>query len=388
MGCSVKKMKIIYINGNRDIDINGYDGKATHVRGVIESFSTEHIVYYFTKNEKYVNSTSGRIYYYQSVEDIVKVVNSLQFDFAYERYCLHSYEGIEITQLLKIPIIMEFNFSFVYGNEKDKSIVDIEDAFECEKRVLLSSDYIVTVSDVLQDYLNKIGVRQSMIFPACVDPIIFKPEITKRNKIRNKYNLLDEIVVGFVGSFQKYHGLEIVIEVINKVHDSNIKKIIFMLVGDGKYYDEFKNEISTKNLEDYVVFTGRLDQDNVVNAIAAFDIAIMTTPQYEKDKYFWKYHGVPVKILEYMSMAKPTISPEIQTLKHIILHDINGYVVKIGDSEAFFNAIICLRDNVEKRDKIGRAARETIIAKYTWKRKTDAIITLAKNLINNKGAFN
>jgi glycosyltransferase involved in cell wall biosynthesis len=53
-------------------------------------------------------------------------------------------------------------------------------------------------------------------------------------------------------------------------------------------------------------------------------------------------------------------------------------LVKPGDVEALIEGMKVLIDDTEKRKRLGRAARNEVVAKYTWKEHTRKIIEKLK----------
>lgn len=379
-------MKIAYINGNKDIDVNGHDGKATHIRGVMENLSKKgHHIYYLTKNEKFKKTKSKNIFFFQTEKEVIDFLISKQIDFIYERYYLYSKEGKKAAKILKIPRILEFNYSYVYGGEKDQTITkeDKQKLFQEEKRNLTSANAIIAISKVLQDYLVKLGIGDSPICPVCVDPSRFNPNKFSREKVKKELGLANQIVVGFVGSFQDYHGLKTTIDSIKEIKKTK-RKIKFLFVGGGRNLDGFKEEIKKNGLEEQVLFTEVLYGEELIKAISAFDIAFMTTPAYKEDEYFKEYHGFPAKLLEYMIMGKPTIIPDTSVFKTLIRNNVNGILIHPDEPTALANTILLLASSNKARESMGKKGRETVLKEYTWDKKGNLILDIAKDILEKR----
>ena len=217
-------MKILYICGDRKINPYGSDGKAKHINSTIKEFRRQgHEVKLFSRGRNY-----------EEISDILKEVKPKTFQLIYERYCLYEKVGETISNILNIPRILEFNYSYIYGSEKDKSIKDKKNAFKIESETLKNADGIITVSKVLESYLKEIGVKIIKVAPVSVDKDEFDPKKFLREK-----KIYD---IGFIGSFQEYHGLEILAhgltEILKNRDDIKFsmpgKREVIRLKGTGK----------------------------------------------------------------------------------------------------------------------------------------------------------
>jgi len=97
---------------------------------------------------------------------------------------------------------------------------------------LKRADRIVTICEALRDDLHARGVPAAKLFqaPNGVDTDSFKPQEPDRALIA-KYNLQGQTVIGFIGSFYLYEGLEFLvdaaIELLSERHD-----IALLLAGE------------------------------------------------------------------------------------------------------------------------------------------------------------
>jgi len=102
------------------------------------------------------------------------------------------------------------------------------------------------------------------------DRFTFNPLI--RNQIRERYNLGESLVVGFVGRLRKQKNplflIDIFYEIVKRCPDSKL-----MLLGDGPLINEVKAKASNYGINNKIIFVG-----NVLNAneyYQAFDIYLM-----------------------------------------------------------------------------------------------------------------
>jgi glycosyltransferase involved in cell wall biosynthesis len=79
-----------------------------------------------------------------------------------------------------------------------------------------------------------------------------------------------------------------------------------------------------------------------------------------------------------MAMGKGIVASNLNQIGEVLKHDQTAWLVKPGDVEALIEGMKVLIDDTEKRKRLGRAARNEVVAKYTWKEHTRKIIEKLK----------
>lgn len=75
--------------------------------------------------------------------------------------------------------------------------------------------------------------------------------------------------------------------------------------------------------------------------------------------------GLPMSVLEAMARGLPVIATPVGGLPELIEDGVNGLLVPPSDPQALTRAILKLADDREGREALGRAARETILARHS-----------------------
>ena len=99
-------------------------------------------------------------------------------------------------------------------------------------------------------------------------------------KLKEKYNLKDEFIVGIVGRIEEDKGQYLAIEAIEKLCNNTELNIKAMIVGhtmDDNYLDSLKQKVKKLKLEDKIIFTGFTRQ--VDEHMQLFDVNILATPR-------------------------------------------------------------------------------------------------------------
>lgn len=204
--------------------------------------------------------------------------------------------------------------------------------------------------------------------------VLIKKGKIKRNKIFVIHNGIEipeklehiekeYIIVGSVGNLRKAKGYFNLIksaEIVVKKY----KNVRFYIVGDGELKDEILKKIEDKNLKEYFVLTGYAE--NVYDYLKIFDIFVLPS--------LWE--GCPVSLLESMSCGIPSIATNVGDVPYIIENGVNGFIVEKDDYEKIAEKIIYLIENKEKREEIGKRAREKIKRDFSVKEMVEKYLSI------------
>ena len=138
-------------------------------------------------------------------------------------------------------------------------------------------------------------------------------------------------------------------------------------VGDGPDRRSLEQQSSNLGLASDVTFEGAVNQDH----IRAF---------YERAGVFALAsfaEGIPIVLMEAMSMEVPCVSTWITGIPELIRNGIDGLLVAPGDAEALASAIAELMDDAELRRSLGVAGRLRVKDKFD----------LTRNLARLAGIF-
>jgi len=264
--------------------------------------------------------------------------------------------------------VLEVNAPLYYEQRKLGKLTFKRLARFSERWICSHSTWTVLVSNVMKDFLIQEGVpdERLVVIHNGIDPQKFHPGVSGK-AIRRKYGLEGKRVIGFVGWFRPWHGVEILLEVM---HEANLAKrgVRLLLVGDGPAYPGLLRYVEQYELRSAVVFTGPVRQEEVPEYIAAMDIAVQpSAPEY----------ACPMKIIEYMGMGKCIVAPDQPNIREIIENDVTGYLFKTGDKETLWQILTRLVDNPAKRGATGRKAFNSIFSRgFLWRSNADNIISI------------
>lgn len=159
--------------------------------------------------------------------------------------------------------------------------------------------------------------------------------------------------VGYVGRLVDQKGLmEFFIAIKEIGLDRNIG---ISIIGSGSEENKLIDFVN-KNLQSQnIKFLGF--KNNPYAWIKCFDFLILPS----------KYEGLPVIVLEAMSLRIPVLAMDVGSMKEVISNNINGWLVENGNYSEFVCRINQLINSKDSIRQIGQNAQKTIIEKYDIK---------------------
>lgn len=139
--------------------------------------------------------------------------------------------------------------------------------------------------------------------------------------------------ITFTGNIGYAQGLDILPKVAEQLKKENIN-VKFLVVGDGRYREEFETEIEKRNVSDMFELTGRKEPEEIPQILADSDAAFlsfMDNPLFSMT--------IPAKLQSYMACGVPIIAAVSGETKRIIEEAKCGVCCDIGNVEALSNSI-------------------------------------------------
>ena len=303
--------------------------------------------------------------------------------FVYQRYSLYDYIGARISEKYHVPFVLEWNGSEIWisKNYDDVKFQYRDIAEKVERLNLEKADLITCVSKELKEALIASGVPSDKILVNFngVDVDKFSSSVNGSG-IRAKYEIENRIVIGFCGSFAKFHGAETLSETFGNIlkHHENYKnKITLLMIGEGSTLANVKRILKRNKSIDNAVCVGSVPVDDVPEYLAACDILVAPhIPNSDGSEFF----GSPTKLFEYMAMGKAIAASELNQIGEILHNNQNALLFKPGDIDEMEKTIVALIEDEGLRVKLGKQARDDAQMQHTWDMHVDRIIVRLKEM--------
>ena len=289
-------------------------------------------------------------------------------DLIYERYSLNTVCGIWASRRFGIPLVLEVNAPLYHEQKQLGKLAFKRLAKFSERWICSHSTWTVVVSKTMKAVLMQEGVpdKNIVVVPNGIDPQKFHPSISGR-AIRERYALEGKLVIGFVGWFRPWHGLDMLLEIFRDVHMAE-KNLRLLLVGDGPAYADLYRYADTHDLLSAVIFTGAVRSQETAAHIAAMDITVQPSATE---------YACPMKIFEYMAMGKCIIAPDQSNMRDLLENQVNGYLFTPGNREHFKTVLQHAIQYPASRQLVQKNAYEAIFQQeFLWSANAKKILGL------------
>jgi len=215
---------------------------------------------------------------------------------------------------------------------------------------------IIALTNLAKNYIRSyVDDDKIYVIPNGVDCTRYHPKINSENfKIR--YNIdKSEINLLFVGRMIPRKGLQFLIKALYILNQHFPIKLI--AVGSGPHLTILKKLIEYYNLEDKVLFTGKINEEMLMQAYSLCDILVIPSLLGEV---------LPITLLEGMAMGKPIVASRVGGITEVLKFGKLGLSVHPGDVEELIKAITLLIENSEIAKNFGTNARKAVEDKYNW----------------------
>jgi glycosyltransferase involved in cell wall biosynthesis len=157
-------------------------------------------------------------------------------------------------------------------------------------------------------------------------------------------------------------GQRVLIEAIGQLIDEG-RAIQLCLIGDGPDRSSLERLVQERGLAGCVSFEGSVNQDRIRSFYEAADVFALASFA----------EGIPVVLMEAMSMEIPCITTRINGIPELIRDGTDGLLVAPSDSGAVAAAIARLMDDAGLRELLGNAGRQRIQQAYDLGKSADRL---------------
>lgn len=244
-----------------------------------------------------------------------------------------------------------------------------------ETNILKKADRITVICEGLKDDIVSRGIDENKItiVPNGVDSNIFKP-LTKDKELVKKYSLEGFAVIGFVGTFFLFEGLDILIKAAPLILGKN-QNVKFLIVGGGLEERRLKDMVIKLGLTKNIIFTGRVKHGDINRYYSVADILV-----YPRLSKRITELVTPLKPLEAMALEKPVIASNVGGLKELVKDGVNGMLFKAGDANDLSEKCLFLLNNRGYVEKIAGQARNYVIKERGWASICERYVRIYKEL--------
>ena len=236
---------------------------------------------------------------------------------------------------------------------------------------------VVAVSHFVEKSVIQSGLpadRVSVIH----DGVQIPPEIsqTQRESARNQLGIPREIpCIGNVAAFVPEKGHALLLEAFAKLR-AQFPECVLLLRGDGPESSKLQSLARQPHVADAVEFLSPTIE--IETMFAAMDI--FAFPSHEEP--------LGSALLAAMAHALPVTAIARGGIPEVIEEGKNGLLVKDLDPEAFASALARLVAHPDEATRLGRAARETVMTRFSANQMVEETLRVYEHLLSAGGGVN
>lgn len=248
-----------------------------------------------------------------------------------------------------------------------------------ETHVFKQANAITTICEGLRKDIIQRGIPADKItvIPNAVDIEKFGIGLKANKGLRKKLGLNDNLVLGFIGSFYAYEGLPLLLQALPKIIQAR-PEVRLLLVGGGPQELLIKQKTNELELEQQVIFTGRVSHDLVQEYYNQVDVFV-----YPRLSMRLTELVTPLKPLEAMALGRLVVASDVGGHKELIENKKNGYLFRANDTEALADSVLELLDSRTQWEKMRQNGREFVEQQRNWPVSVAKYEDLYKQLMKN-----
>jgi len=180
-----------------------------------------------------------------------------------------------------------------------------------------------------------------------------------------EWKLEGKQVIGFIGSFFRYEGLDLLVETVAHIIATR-PNVALLLVGGDRMELELRAQIQRLGLCEKVVMPGRIPHERIPGVYALVDILV-----YPRYSIRLTELVTPLKPFEGMAMGKAVVASDIGGHREIIEHGKTGLLFAAGNISALSETLGLLLDKPALRESLATRASNWV-REHSWDSTTVA----------------
>jgi PEP-CTERM/exosortase A-associated glycosyltransferase len=233
-----------------------------------------------------------------------------------------------------------------------------------ETYALKHADHVTTICEGLKADIVGRGVPESRItvIPNAVDIAEFRFGTPADEQLKRDLGLSGRTVIGFIGSFYAYEGLDLLVQALPRVLQARPEARL-LLVGGGPQEQALRAAVRAAGLEDEVVFAGRVPHGEVQRYYSLVDVFA-----YPRHSMRLTELVTPLKPLEAMAQGQLLVASDVGGHRELIRDGQTGVLFKAGSSEALADAVLRLLDERSRWPQMRAQGRRFVEEERNWTR--------------------
>ena len=279
---------------------------------------------------------------------------------------LNAVPAIRVGAKLGIPVVYEIrafweDAAVDHGSTTEGS-VRYRLTRALETWAVKKADAVTVICEGLRGDLIARGVAPNKItvIPNAVDIDQFAVGGKADPELKLKLGLGSSRVLGFIGSFYAYEGLDLLLRALPAML-KQAPDLKVLLVGGGPQEEALKRLVCELDLKERVIFTGRVPHGEVNQYYDLIDILI-----YARHPMRLTELVTPLKPLEAMAQGRLMIASDVGGHRELIHDGKTGVLFRAGNAGDLSSKVVGLLRNESRWEGIRKNGRQFVETERTW----------------------
>jgi PEP-CTERM/exosortase A-associated glycosyltransferase len=280
---------------------------------------------------------------------------------------LNAIPALRVGRRLNIPVVYEIrafweDAAVDHGTTREGSL-RYRLTRALETWVLHQVDHAFTICEGLRNDIIERGIPADKvtIIPNAVDPKNFQLSSAPDSELKSRLSLDGMTVIGFVGSFYAYEGLDLLLDAVAELLPRR-PELRVLLVGGGPQEANLKAQAERLGIADKVVFTGRVPHSEISRYYDLIDLLA-----YPRHSMRLTELVTPLKPLEAMAQGRIFVASDVGGHKELIRDGETGRMFKSGDKQALCRVLEEMLDHKERWSAYRAAGRRFVEEVRNWR---------------------
>ena len=232
-----------------------------------------------------------------------------------------------------------------------------------ETHAIRQAGHVFTICEGLRSDIVARGVPSSKVtvIPNAVDVEAFQLAQPPEPELQARWGLQGRTVVGFIGSFYAYEGLDLLVSAFPQMIKAR-PDMCLLLVGGGPQEAALKAQVQALGLEGKVVFTGRVPHAEVNRYYDLIDVLA-----YPRHSMRLTELVTPLKPLEAMAQGHLFVASDVGGHRELIRHGETGWLFKSDDVAALASAVLDMLEQRERWPELRANGRRFVESVRNWR---------------------
>ncbi|MDT8997941.1 glycosyltransferase, exosortase A system-associated [Paucibacter sp. APW11] len=246
-----------------------------------------------------------------------------------------------------------------------------------ETYALKRVDHVFTICEGLRADIVARGLPKSKVsvIPNAINLSDFELGKPADAELLAKWGLTGATVLGFIGSFYAYEGLDLLLAAFPKLLAAR-PELRVLLVGGGPQEQALKAQAQALGIADKVVFTGRVPHAEVNRYYDLVDLLV-----YPRHPMRLTELVTPLKPLEAMAQGHLLVASDVGGHRELIADGKTGHLFKAGDADALVTTVLRALAGREHWDAMRAEGRRFVETERNWTRSASGYIEPYKALL-------